>query len=1382
MKNKRVPLWGIGLVVFFIHLFSFPARSAPLSPDRVPEPLKPWVDWVLRGHETELCPFFSDQEDQRPCVWPSSLSLDLEEKGGKFTQKGLVYLDSWFPLPGDEDHWPQDVKMDGQPASVLDHEGKPSVFLKKGEHNFSGAFQWDSLPESLPVPVETGLLSLTLSGQKIDFPNRDAEGRLWLEKTSSKQGTAEDRLEIRVHRKLVDEIPFQVVTQLLLNVSGKNRELKIGKVIGDGFIPMEVKSPLPLRLEKDGSVKIQVRAGNWTLEFTHRHEGPAASVEALPTQENWPEEEIWVFDARNHLRLVTVEGVPSIDPQQTTLPQEWKNLPAYRLKPGEALTLVEKRRGDSDPSPDQLNLVRQMWLDFNGKGYTLQDRITGTLNRGSRLEMNPSVRLGRVSVSGQDQLITTLKKDGGAAGVEIPPGSVDLSADSRVEGRGSLATAVGWNHGFQQVSGTLHLPPGWRIFSASGVDEVPQTWINRWTLLDFFLVFITALAFAKLWGKKWGLLALIMLVLTFPEQEAPQWAWLAVILGCALLRVIPPGKKWRGLIRFYRWGAVVALLLFSVPFMVQQLRQGLYPALEHPEQVMEASVAGVELPAAGEAAKEEKTVQRPEAAPAPQGFAGKGAPRQMMEEAEAPPPSQMIPSKAPLTKKKVYEDRSLSQLLQVQTGAKVQTGPGLPRWRWNQIDLKWNGPVDQGQKVRLRLISPFFNLLLAFLRVGLLALLALCVMEFPGSFWPWWLKGGMAAAVLFLGFSSLFLIREARADFPSTELLNELRTGLLENPECHPSCAALSQMELEVSGNRLTARLTANAEAMTALPLPGSATEWMPEHVVIDGKGEPGLLRSEEGHLWMQISPGVHQILLEGPLPPRETVQIALPLKPYHVRATLQGWSLGGLHEDGQADDVLQLTRLQASQAADNAGLTSENLPAFVQVERRLNLGLTWEVETNVSRLTPSGTAVVLEIPLLEGESVTTADVRVEKGNVILNMAPNTTEVSWNSVMEPKEGLVLKAPQNSSWTEVWDLSPSPLWHVESEGIPPVHPEEDASVKEWRPWPGEELHLKIVRPQAVEGPTLTIDQSLLSVTPGLRMSEMNLQLTLRSSLGGQHVLKLPEKAELQSVSINGTVQPIRQDQNQVTLPIVPGSQNIELKWLQPSPIAPIYKVPPVNLSLASVNSEIQMNLGQSRWILFACGPRMGPAVLIWSLIIVLLLIAWGLGRINWIPMKTFHWALLGLGLSQVPIEAAAVVVGWFLVMGWRKRSIPKNILWFDLRQLILVFWTLVAVGILFDAIHQGLLGIPDMEIAGNGSSYSFLRWYQDRSGEILPRPWVLSLPLFAYRSVMFFWALWIALALIRWIKWAWSCLGESGFWRSLRVRKVDSVGPAKPDPR
>ena len=115
------------------------------------------------------------------------------------------------------------------------------------------------------------------------------------------------------------------------------------------------------------------------------------------------------------------------------------------------------------------------------------------------------------------------------------------------------------------------------------------------------------------------------------------------------------------------------------------------------------------------------------------------------------------------------------------------------------------------------------------------------------------------------------------------------------------------------------------------------------------------------------------------------------------------------------------------------------------------------------------------------------------------------------------------------------------------------------------------------------------------------------------------------------------------------------------------------------------------------------------------------------------------------------------------------------------QVLLVGWTVVALGILFYAIQQGLLGQPEMQIAGNGSSAEYLRWYQDRSGNVLPQAWIVSVPLLVYRLLMLAWALWIAAALLRWLRWAWESFGIGGYWRPLRAPRPATPPPAPRPP-
>lgn len=1379
-------------VFFFFLIFCAKLHAVPLNPEQVPEQLRSWVDWALYEHEDESCPFLNAAGEQRVCGWASRLDLSIDDKQGAFTQQWRLYKDDWVPLPGDEKRWPQALRVDGQPAAVVLRDSVPSVFLKKGAHSLTGSYVWDAIPENFQIPPAVGLLKLSLKGAAVNFPQWDENGLLWLEKDST-QEAGEERLDIRVNRLVDDDIPLYLVTRINLEAAGKAREVVLGKVLPEGFKLVSIDSPLPARVEMDGRLKVQVRAGTWDIAIKARHVGPVQSL-TLP-QEDPPlaPEEVWVFQAHNNLRLVSIEGLPSIDPQQTTLPEDWKRFPAYRIRPGETMQLVERRRGDSDPAPDQLTLYRRLWLDFDGTGYTIQDALSGTMNRSYRLEMNPPVQLGRVAVDGQDQFITSLDGDK-RSGVEIRQGQLRVSADSRLGGMIRKIPAIGWNNDFQKVSGELNLPPGWTLFAATGADEVPGTWIADWNLLNIFMVLILFLIFAKLWGKWWGLLALFALTLTYTEQGAPQWVWLALLAGCALLRLLKPGKL-RSVIRVYVGAALVILVAIAVPFMVQQLRQAMYPVLEHSYAYLDAE--GGNAPYQGLRGDDGFTLggsaaPQAEMAPPPAPMevaqdnmaanelsASSTVLRSKMKSEDAR--QQVMPSGKGAGKFGYYDQKTQENLLQQRPGTKVQTGPGLPTWSWNRFDLRWNGPVEKSQELRLFLVPPALNFFLALLRVALLALLVLCVLGLPGTFWPNFLKPRKAAVVaLLLTLSAILAPQSARADYPSKELLEELRTRVLQNPECFPDCASVSRMNLTVAGNQLRAILEIGVAGMTAVPLPGSFEEWSPQSVYVDGEPFAGLHREDDGALWIQLSPGVHQVVIEGPLPERSSVQIALPLKPHYLQAQVSEWSLEGLQDNGLTADNLQLTRLQGL-SPDKLALKETSLPPFFTVERNLILGLTWEVETRIVRLSPPGTAFLTEVPLLPGESVTAADVEVKDNKVRISMGPNATEFSWRSVLAETDKIELKATESDTMMDVWRLDLNPIWHFEETGIPPVHPE-NVSQRwpiEWRPWPGEELTLAISRPAGVPGQTLTIDRSVLVLKPGLRFTESNLTLALRSSLGGQHVLSLPEGAVLQSVQINGAVQPIRQEGLKVTLPLVPGSQRVELVWQQPLALKFFFKSPALQLGASSVNAELQVQLPTNRWVLFTGGLRVGPAVLFWSLLAVLLLVSIGLGRSGLSPLKIHHWILLGLGLTQVPIWASIIVAGWILALGYRERRPLSGRLSFDLFQILLVFWTVAALVVIFVSIHQGLLGMPDMQISGNGSSSTFLRWYKDRTGDVLPQVWVISVPLFCYRLAMLAWALWLAMALLRWMRWAWASLTRDGAWRPLRVKRASPPPPPAP---
>jgi hypothetical protein len=287
----------------------------------------------------------------------------------------------------------------------------------------------------------------------------------------------------------------------------------------------------------------------------------------------------------------------------------------------------------------------------------------------------------------------------------------------------------------------------------------------------------------------------------------------------------------------------------------------------------------------------------------------------------------------------------------------------------------------------------------------------------------------------------------------------------------------------------------------------------------------------------------------------------------------------------------------------------------------------------------------------------------------------------------------------------------------------------------------------------------------------------LNLSILTSRGGQHEITLPDLAELQEVKINGKSLPIRQEGVNLTLPLQPGVQEVMVQWHQKGTSNFLIKGPGVLIGGDAVNAHLTFHMPQNRWTILTGGPRLGPAVLFWSYMVVVILAALALKRIDLAPLKTYQWLLLGLGLTQVAPITALVVVGWLLALGLRKEKTPPD-KWlpFNTVQLLLVVWTLAALSGLYEAVERGLLGIPDMQISGNQSTRHLFHWTQDRIASAMPRPWAISLPLWVYRVLMLLWSMWLAFSLLKWLQWGWRCLNSGKLWKKVPMRKPKKASP------
>lgn len=1398
-------------------MFWLAGMSATAAEVAVPEALLPWVPWVMHEVKTQDCPYFFDANRQQ-CQWASELRLDIDPTQGKFLQEWQLYAEGWLHLPGEAQSWPRSVQVNDAPAQVFMREGRPAVWLSPGRYVVRGEFAWTRRPEQLPLPEPLGLVQLHLDGV-LRPAELDAEGRLFLRDTAQTAPAEADRLELRVFRQISDTIPLRMRVWLELEVAGKPRELLLGPVVTAGYVPLALDSPLPVRLEPDQQLRVQARPGRWRIALDFRHPGGEVNQVTRPTAAApWPEIEVWVFAAQPNLRVVEVGGAPAVDAQQTLLPAHWRQLPAYRLEPGATLILAEQRRGDTDPPSAALHLKRELWLDFSGEGYSVRDTWNGTLSQATRLELLAGAKLGRVALAGRDQLITQLPPDN-HPGVELRRGTLALSAEGRIDTRPDALPALGWNQAARSLSWQLNLPPGWRLLTAVGPDNVPGTWLQRWTMWHLFGVLLVAAALARLWSWPWGLVALVTLVLIYHEPGAPQLAWLWVVLGLGLRSVVPPTVPWlRTVVHTYTVLALLWLLALAVPFSVQQARQALYPQLaplgmfKAPSSapgkaVLVDHVAQPKFARSVERMAAEMPMEEPPAS-APVASAGEGDDIGMTvyeaESVASADPDASMPEDKPARK-----SRSLQEL---PANTKIQTGYGLPtggeaRRVGLSLSLGWNGPVQLSERVRLILLSPRELFWVNLAQVGLIALLLaallrslrgapapLAVAITPAAGTPpsaalVGLLLCLTALVAFAptpGYASTpplpgTTVAAEASLFPPAGLLQELQTRLLAPPSCLPTCATWAKLQLGIQAETLRLTLTAQVLATVALPLPGEVGRWLPSAVRLDA-GTPLLFR-REGKLWVLLPPGQHELHLEGALPPQRTVQLALPLLPEIVELqAVQGWQVEGLRDNQQAAPVLELVREIKADAAQFAALDPSNLPAFVQVERHLDLGLDWRVRTVVRRLSPLGAAILLRVPLLPGEAVLSEGQRVEEGHAVVQLAAQARSLTWESTLTPGATLNFTAPPGESWRETWTLTAGSLWHVEAEGLVAIAQAGQGYDWLWQPYPDEQLQLHISRPDAVEGAVLTLESAVLRLTPGQRATDAVLTLSARSSLGAQHRLGLPANAQVREVQINGVVQPIRQEGASLTLPLVPGVQMLQVQWQQPETLRTNYHTPVLDLGAPAVNASLQLQVPEDRWVIWVQGPLVGPAVLFWGLLAVLLLLALGLGRYAATPLNALHWFLLLVLVSSLSIFAALGVVLWLVLLGLR----PKIAAWrgaaaFNSVQVALLLFGVVALLLILGAMKSALLDAPQMHVQGNGSSGYFLQWYQDRVGADFTQARVVSLPLWSYRLLTLVWALWLAFALLDWLRWGWRLQGMGGWWRQGEAPKRRRTAPVEISP-
>ncbi len=999
---SRCGRWGLALV--FLALSAMPAAFAAESrgtavqtaEPSLPQALQGWRGWAMYRQEFRACPLIAGSAgasgEDFLCAWPGLLSLDADGKGARLRQNWRVDVENWIPLPGSHEYWPQEVRVNGEPGVVVDHDG-PALHLPPGQYDITAYIPWQERPQTLTVPEAVGLIELRIDGKLVQPLQREGE-ELTLGRRADAGAATTDNLELQVYRKLHDGIPATLETRLHLHVSGKAREVSLGPVLPEGFAPLVLSSSWPARLDAENRLQVQVQPGNAVLTLSARANAPLKQVSAyLPASAGkegeaaaegaekqkarivWVGQEIWSYEATPSLRSTAVRGSADqghepalpVDPRQSGVPAEWQSLPAFALGNGAALTIEERARGLAADENNRLALRRELWLNFAGDGYFARDNISGSMRHGWRFDVAVPYALERANDTlggdpADSALLVTYGKESRLTGVEWRSARVGLDAGVRIQNGVAVAVSrlpiSGWQQTFDSVTTELHLPYGYRLLAAPGADRASGSWIERWTVLHVFFAAFTTLLAWRLLGRGGGIVAAVYLLLAMQEPDAPLWA---LALACAfalLVRALPAGRLGR-VCEGLRLVALAVLILLSIAFIPQQLRSALYPQLE--------SADGGALSWSGSGTAGYVATPPPAAAPAEPTMSMDDM-RELSRSYPASPPAKLearVRSKiqsesempvavatAPMQSQKNMNRYSQSTV--------VQTGRGEANWtHGHRYVLSWSGPVLAEQDVALVISPPWLTRGLRVLLVALLGILVWRLSRQRGATAP---AGGggaapAAATTACVGVFGLLLaamtawpgtamartlavmpppdepvVTQAAAGgtvFPPETLLQEMQRRLGEAPRCTPDCAVFAGAEIRAAGNDIHVALEANAAAYVALPLPTGEDNLTLVEARLDGSAASHLLRREDG-VWIALARGVHRIDLHYVVNGASS-SLYFPLVPMRARFAGQGWSVEGIDENRLINETLNFTRAATTPGEGEGGASAGDAGATQQ-------------------------------------------------------------------------------------------------------------------------------------------------------------------------------------------------------------------------------------------------------------------------------------------------------------------------------------------------------------------------------------------------------------------------------------------------------------------
>jgi hypothetical protein len=1349
--------------------------------------LSRWKSWISQQHPEWSC---ASVHQNMECLWPGIINIQVSDQRGKFELMVEALAETNLPLPGRKDLPPSKIEirdMSGElvlaPITVSDTA--VNVKLQPGKFIVTGELSWNKLPSEIPVPSAYGVLSVNADGQDY-LVRRSGDSAILEDKAVAKKSASQS---LSVFRRITDDSPLKIETLLRLQVSGGARSVNIGNVLPLGAKLLDVNSSLVYQINSAEELSVQLVPGEHEVRLLALLEQPVSEIKFRSPKLDWyPTAELVAWSPQQLFRTVELAGAVPIDPAATELPEEWKSSAVYSIEPAAVVLLKEIKRGETANPQSNLGLVRTLWLDLSGKGYTVSDHLTGQVNQISRLNALPENEVGRVEQGGE-QLLISKDPDLGLAGVELRSLNVDLKADSRIEQSGAFS-AVGWNTKVDSLAMNLSLPPSWMLLAAPNATTVSGSWFESWNLFDLFMVLLITLAARKLFGFKFAAILLASLVLNFNEFLSPRIMLIDLLVLVALTRIVQDkSSKLFRVLQLLLYSTLAMWLLEVLTFAKLQFTQFLFPQMQAGTRFRTAVqsliyqmelnimswpmiILGLGLIVWGVLYFRSRkgigkyflmffllvfgltfigrSLTRTFFASDSRQYANYAADSINIED------SKMMGGMPQELASSVYSPRTKKDLSQVLANTSMvtnsQSGPAIPEWQWRKHYLTVAGPVDSDYQIKLWVLSPGVTRTLCALRTILMLLLIPMLLAQIGVRLN--LKNSLLKSVLLL--SLVFSYNQAQAEYPSPELLKQLEEQMLKELCFEGNCATIQSVNITIEQGRLRLVMQISSKGRSAVAVPGPLQYFAPDRVTLNGDSVFGLKKLGD-YLYVKIDQNSRELVVEGALPDPDSFDLQFSTRPLFVSYDLNNWVVTGVTASGYVEKSLRLTReIQSAQALERAVALNSNVSKFSNwafFERNITIGERVEINSTVRRLGNAESAIRVRIPLLANERVTSKEITVDGSTAWISFGEGQFESQFSSVMPVASEFELLSVAGFDVAQSWNLQCLDFINCQISGIPASSSKTgDQQSNYFLPLSGDRVAVKVRPLRYLEKNSITANSIEHNVWWGSHNQSGSINLIVRATQQGSVEINLPTELSVREVSLNGQTGAGVTKDNSVQVLMSPGSHQLSVSYDRKWDPGFFERAPQIKTSIALHNAKVVVHPSEDRWVLWTGGGLWGPCVLFWAKILMLALIFVLMQKAGALKLSLLSCILLALGFATLPVLHLWIPIGWLVLLAAPEgmRLLTEKV-GEKIARAGFVFLMIFALIIIYRLVQTGLVLRPPMLVVGNGSSYDDLRWFFDHSGVETPSPYVVSFPLWMWRTFALFWSGWLVFSLFGWLK-------------------------------